>query len=121
MHTSDYLDDLIGMESCVDLDPENYSALCSARGGALDRKPRKLNKRRSSRNVKELPPPLPIQTSTEMKRYHTEDGRLIIVEEEIESPKYRITSHRSNGRLTLRLAAPESSRVPATRPCLVGC
>ncbi|KAI3762064.1 hypothetical protein L1987_52487 [Smallanthus sonchifolius] len=112
MHTSD-LGDHIGMESCVDLETDTYTALSSAGGVGFNRKPWGLNKRRSSmsgRTVKELPPPLPMQNSTVLKRYYTDDGRLIIAEEKIESPKYHFTAHRSNGRLTLRLVPSELSK-----------
>ncbi|XP_076949746.1 uncharacterized protein LOC143622508 [Bidens hawaiensis] len=103
MHATD-LGDYIGMESCIDLVTD---------GGAvtpLTRKPWGLNihKRKPSTPVKEFPPPLPVQTSTVFKRYHTDDGRLIIAEEKIDSPKCHFTVHRSNGRLTLEIIPSES-------------
>ncbi|MFS7982936.1 putative The fantastic four family protein [Helianthus anomalus] len=106
MQASD-LGDHIGMESCIDLNTESYTALSS-----INRKPWALNKRRASvsnKNTKKLPPPMPMLTSTVLKRYNTEDGRLVIVEEANDNPSYRLTAHRSNGRLTLQLTGSESS------------
>ncbi|KAD6796711.1 hypothetical protein R6Q59_019520 [Mikania micrantha] len=111
MQVSD-LGDHIGMESCIDLNATVDTHTHMGGGEALTlnhRKPRGLNKCRSSMHAKELPPPLPIQSSTAFKRYYTDDGRLIIVEEKIESPKFQFTAHRSHGRLTLRLVQSEGS------------
>ncbi|CAH1446184.1 unnamed protein product [Lactuca virosa] len=106
MHSGD-LGDHIGMESCVDLGTETESALSSGGGYRSENRKRWGVSTRSSRlsgkKAKELPPPLPIQTSTVMKRYYTEDGRLVITEEKVESPNYHFTAHRSHGRLTIQL------------------
>ncbi|KAI3680289.1 hypothetical protein L2E82_50515 [Cichorium intybus] len=110
MHSGD-LGDHIGMESCVDLVTDNASPALSSGGGGSENSKRWGMGRSSisGKKAKELPPPLPIQTSTVMKRYYTDDGRLIITEEKVESPKYYFTAHRSHGRLTLQLVRSESS------------
>ncbi|XP_024970976.1 uncharacterized protein LOC112509971 [Cynara cardunculus var. scolymus] len=105
------LGDHIGMESCVDLETDTAQPLQPSRGGApVNQKPWGMTRRSSfsGRKGKELPPPMPIQSSTVMKRYYTDDGRLIITEEKVESPKYFFTAHRSHGRLTLQLVPSES-------------
>ncbi|KAI3757404.1 hypothetical protein L6452_04941 [Arctium lappa] len=110
MHAAD-LGDHIGMESCVDLETDTAPPPTSAGGGApVYRKPWGISRRSSlcGKKGKELPPPMPIQSSTVMKRYYTDDGRLIITEEKVECPKYYFTAHRSCGRLTLQLVASES-------------
>ncbi|GJS91732.1 copia protein [Tanacetum coccineum] len=62
--------------------------------------------------MKNLPPPMPFQSSTVMKRYYTNDGRLVITEEKVESPKYHFNAIRADGRLTLQLVEPcEPKRV----------
>ncbi|KAK1441630.1 hypothetical protein QVD17_07675 [Tagetes erecta] len=99
------------MESCFDLESDSYPE-------SAPRKPPPeslINKKRTSSSsssilsmssmyVKPLPPSLPmIQASTVLKRYYTNDGRLIIAQEKLQTPKYHFTAHRSNGRLVLRL------------------
>ncbi|XP_076890826.1 uncharacterized protein LOC143542038 [Bidens hawaiensis] len=101
MHATD-LGDYIGMESCIDLVTDGPVT-------PLTRKPWGLiHKHKQSKPVKEFPPPLPVHTSTVFKRYHTDDGRLIIAEEKIDSPKCHFTAHRSKGRLTLEIIPSES-------------
>ncbi|KAK6938187.1 Fantastic Four domain [Dillenia turbinata] len=59
----------------------------------------------------DFPPPIPMLARTEnlpshmpwiLKRYYTNDGRLIICEEKVKHHEY-FRAHRSNGRLTLQL------------------
>ncbi|KAL4557653.1 hypothetical protein LXL04_035839 [Taraxacum kok-saghyz] len=111
MHSGD-LGDHIGMESCVDLEIDTTPALSSGGGGGSENRKRWGMSRSSfsgKKYWKDLPPPLPIQTSTVMKRYYTDDRRLVITEEKVESPKYHFTAHRSHGRLTIQLVRSESS------------
>ena len=107
MHATD-LGDHIGMESCVDLEIDTATPLTNS--APLNRKPWGMSRRSSFSETKrkKLPPPMPIQTSTVMKRYYTDDGRLIITEEKVESPKCVFTAHRSHGRLTLQLVDSDS-------------
>ncbi|PWA70212.1 eukaryotic peptide chain release factor subunit 1-3 [Artemisia annua] len=108
MHTSE-LGDHIGMESCVDLETDT-EPLQSCPSKAIARKPWGTTSSRKSsmcaKKMKNLPPPLPIQSSTVMKRYYTNDGRLVITEEKVESPKYHFNAIRADGRLTLQLVEP---------------
>lgn len=102
------LGDHIGMESCVDLETDTIPPSSSR---SVHPKPWGINSRRSlisNRKCKELPPPMPIQSSTVMKRYYTDDGRLVITEEKIKSPKFHFTSVRSHGRLTIQLVNSDS-------------
>lgn len=108
MHTSE-LGDHIGMESCVDLETDT-EPLQSCPSKAIARKPWGTTSSRKSsmcaKKMKKLPPPLPFQSSTVMKRYYTNDGRLVITEEKVESPKYHFNAIRADGRLTLQLVEP---------------
>nr|XP_043618499.1 GATA zinc finger domain-containing protein 16 [Erigeron canadensis] len=101
MHTSD-LGDHIGMESSVDLETNIQPSLCGSKV-AMNRKPCEASNRRTSGTRKELPPPLPIQTATVMRRYYTNDKRLVITEEKVESPRLHFIARRSHGRLTIQL------------------
>ncbi|XP_076943365.1 uncharacterized protein LOC143613575 [Bidens hawaiensis] len=96
--------DHIGMESCVDLETTDH-VLFSGGAEAINNQRSAWGmqqERRTGRKLKELPPLLPM---TVMKRYYTDDGRLVITEEKrIKTPKYcHFTAHRSHGRLTLQL------------------
>ncbi|CAI9116369.1 OLC1v1017494C1 [Oldenlandia corymbosa var. corymbosa] len=106
------LSDCIGIESGVDLisnvDLGGVSSgggisggvtTAGERSGGGERWPEKMEK--------EFPPPIPWLARTEnlpcfMKRYYTDDGRLVIVEEKVQRQDY-FRADRSDGRLTLRL------------------
>ncbi|MFS7937153.1 putative The fantastic four family protein [Helianthus anomalus] len=90
------LGDHIGMESCVDLESDSESAVFSSQ--AVNRKAWGRRSERKGKEVEELPP---CCVRVLMKRYYTDDGRLVITEEKINTPPF--TSHRSHGRLTLQL------------------
>ncbi|XVE95357.1 hypothetical protein REPUB_Repub02eG0090000 [Reevesia pubescens] len=121
---SSLVGDYIGMESCFDLDNnqevcggvvgggfkddnELNSGVCSQSRGKQEKRCR----RRRMKTNKEFPPPLPSLAQTEnlpshmpwvLKRYYTNDGRLILREEKVRHHEY-FRAHRSNGRLTLHL------------------
>ncbi|XP_038999456.1 uncharacterized protein LOC120124996 [Hibiscus syriacus] len=94
------LGDYIGMESCFDFYSDNQ--VCGESRGKREQPcPRRVKKR-------EFPPPISWLCRIEngasrmpmvLKRYYTDDGRLILRKEKREYLK----AHRSNGRLTLHL------------------
>ncbi|KAJ8541409.1 hypothetical protein K7X08_002225 [Anisodus acutangulus] len=101
--------DYVGIESHVDLKLAPYKWFtCGSSGGGLI-----LKKEKKKEKVeREYPPPLPCLLRTDnvpssqmpwvMKRYHTPDGRLIIKEEKVKRFEY-FETHRSDGRLKLKL------------------
>lgn len=105
------LGDCIGVESCVDLksdmdQEEEFCMVQKQRSSCGRRDDQRLEKMK-----KEYPPPIPWLARTEnlpshmpwiMKRYYTNDGRLIIKEEKVKRHEY-FQACRSNGRLTLHL------------------
>ncbi|KAL3504684.1 hypothetical protein ACH5RR_034525 [Cinchona calisaya] len=108
------LGDCIGLESCVDLKTNIDEEVCnlqSSRGSRHGGGGGGGSDKRLERTEKEYPPPIPWLARTEnlashmpwiLKRYYTNDGRLIIKEEKAKPHEY-FQAHRSNGRLTLRL------------------
>ncbi|KAJ8561424.1 hypothetical protein K7X08_027614 [Anisodus acutangulus] len=107
-HGLDYLGDFIGVESCIDLQSDiNMEPNTQCDSGI-----KKMKKEK--KKEKEYPPPIPWLACTKnltysqikmpwiMKRYYTEDGRLIIKEEKMKHYEY-FEAHRSEGRLMLRL------------------
>ncbi|GMI77153.1 hypothetical protein HRI_001384600 [Hibiscus trionum] len=95
--------DYIGMESCFDLYNNEQVSGGERRVKRRDQ-PRKMEKR-------EVPPPLPSLGRSQnqashmawvLKRYYTDDGRLVLREEKAKQHDY-LRAHRSNGRLTLQL------------------
>lgn len=105
------LGDCIGLESCVDLKTDIDELFCMVQrsrngGGVGGRSDQRLEK-----IEREYPPPMPWLARTEnlpshmpwiMRRYYSNDGRLIIMEEKVKRHEY-FQAHRSNGRLTLQL------------------
>ena len=103
-------DDYIGNESCNDytdfLNFDHHNALA----------PSKDNKKvrrciRNKEEKKEFPPPIPFLAQTQnlashmpyvLKRFYTNEGRLIIKEEKVKHHEY-FHARRENGRLTLEL------------------
>ncbi|XP_058746247.1 protein FANTASTIC FOUR 1-like [Vicia villosa] len=109
--SNDY--DYIGNESCIDLETENnflsnidhQSSLASSDEKKMKSSVRNCEKKR------EFPPPIPCLAQTQnlashmpyvLKRYYTDEGRLIIKEEKVKHHEY-FHAHRENGRLTLQL------------------
>ncbi|KAK8656083.1 hypothetical protein V6N13_108642 [Hibiscus sabdariffa] len=93
------LGDYIGMESCFDFYSNEQP--CGESHGRRERPC-------TTRVKRELPPPIrslsrSVNGTSHMpkmfRRYHTEDGRLILIKEKREY----LRAHRSNGRLTLHL------------------
>ncbi|CDP21096.1 unnamed protein product [Coffea canephora] len=100
------LGDCVGTESCVDLRSDIDQEFCMVQKTRGSRRNQRLE-----RTEKEYPPPIPWLARTEnlpshmpwiMKRYYTDDGRLIIKEEKVKRHEY-FQANRSNGRLTLHL------------------
>ncbi|KAL3514053.1 hypothetical protein ACH5RR_026770 [Cinchona calisaya] len=102
------LGDCIGMESCDDLKSSTHDEFCMAQ---RCQRSRRNNNQRLAKIEKEYPPPIPWLARTGnlpshmpwiMKRYYTNDGRLIIKEEKVKRHEY-FQAYRSNGRLILYL------------------
>nr|XP_027093209.1 uncharacterized protein LOC113713635 [Coffea arabica] len=100
------LGDCIGTESCVDLRSDIDQEFCM-----VQKTRGRRGNQRLERTEKEYPPPIPWLARTEnlpshmpwiMKRYYTDDGRLIIKEEKVKRHEY-FQANRSDGRLTLHL------------------
>ncbi|KAH7848407.1 hypothetical protein Vadar_002392 [Vaccinium darrowii] len=105
------MEDYIGTESCVDLQEQqtDESLLVVENGGGGPPEQRRCcsdSERRlaATRRVKKEYPP-PLSSPWVLKRYYTNDGRLIIKEENVGRHDY-FKVHRANGRLTLQLQAP---------------
>lgn len=102
------LGDYVGVESCFDSvdGADNMESGMSRRVGGEGKREKGVMK------FKEYPPPIPWLARTGnspasrmpwvLKRYYTEDGRLIITGEKAERHEY-FEAHRSDGRLRLRL------------------
>ncbi|KAG5111044.1 hypothetical protein JHK82_040267 [Glycine max] len=105
-------DDYIGTESCTDLQNidhviDNHQSFKSNDAG---------NKTKVKNNIKMkenkvFPPPIPLLARTQnlashmpwvLKRYYTNEGRLILKEEKVKHHEY-FRAHSANGRLTLQL------------------
>ncbi|XVF36778.1 hypothetical protein REPUB_Repub19eG0087800 [Reevesia pubescens] len=116
---SSLIGDYIGMESCFDLD--NNVEVCGGDAVVKDSNydsgvcnesfVKRENRCRKRMMKREFPPPIPSLARTEnlpshmpwvLKRYYTNDGRLILREEKVRHHEY-FRAHRSNGRLTLHL------------------
>ncbi|XP_027368376.1 uncharacterized protein LOC113874348 [Abrus precatorius] len=103
-------DDYIGTESCIDL--QNQSDMVVGEHDTC--KPHMQAKSKSNIKTKEkkvFPPPIPLLARTQnlashmpwvLKRYYTNEGRLILKEEKVKHHEY-FRAHRANGRLTLQL------------------
>ncbi|XP_038717056.1 uncharacterized protein LOC120010356 isoform X1 [Tripterygium wilfordii] len=110
--SSTMIGEYIGMESCIDLniDIEGDQVIRDQRHHEGRRK--REGDRRCMMKRKEFPPPITSLARTEnqpsshmpwvLKRYYTNDGRLILREEKVKHHEY-FKAHRSNGRLTLQL------------------
>lgn len=97
--------DYIGNESCIDFQTDNNKSLPSSSEQKMKSCIRNREKKR------EFPPPIPCLAQTQnlashmpyvLKRYYTDEGRLIIKEEKVKHHEY-FHAHRENGRLTLQL------------------
>ncbi|XP_004490368.1 uncharacterized protein [Cicer arietinum] len=106
-YSSNY-DDYIGYESCIDLQPENNVVNIDHNAPSVDKKIKNI---RNKGKNKVFPPPLHFLAQTQnlashmpwvLKRYYTNEGRLIIKEEKVKHHEY-FHAHRENGRLTLQL------------------
>lgn len=116
---SSQMGDYIGTESC--LDSKNYKHLLTENREDENNGARVQNYVRGKRDQrcsmkqkkkKEFPPPISLLARTEnqpsrmpfvLKRYYTNDGRLILREERVRHYEYFIKAYRSNGHLTLQL------------------
>lgn len=109
------LGDYIGMESCLDL--KNYEYLRSESredenaGRRVQNYVHGMRCQRWSTKKKEFPPPISLLARTEnlpshmpfvLRRYYTNDGRLILREERVRHHEY-FKAYRSNGHLRLQL------------------
>ncbi|XP_012078114.2 protein FANTASTIC FOUR 1 [Jatropha curcas] len=106
--SSALIGDYIGVESCLDL--EKNEDVFSSSSKKLETKILR-NQRYCNIKKKEFPPPIPSLARTGnlpsrmpwvLRRYYTNDGRLILKEERVKHHEY-FRAHRSNGRLTLQL------------------
>ncbi|GMI89623.1 hypothetical protein like AT1G22110 [Hibiscus trionum] len=96
---SSLIGDYIGMESCFDL--SNNDPPCG--GGGIDSIREKREQRcRMTTRKKAIPPPIPRHMPWVLKRYYTNDGRLILREEKVRFNEY-LRARRSNGRFILDL------------------
>lgn len=110
--SSALIGDYIGVESCLDLKNnddifKSSSEVEKSQGFCL----RRSKRDQSCAVKKEFPPPITSLARTGnlsshmpwvLRRYYTDDGRLIIREERVKHHEY-FQAHRSNGRLTLKL------------------
>ncbi|KAF5740270.1 hypothetical protein HS088_TW11G00336 [Tripterygium wilfordii] len=110
--SSTMIGEYIGMESCLDLnvniEGDNHH---DHEGGCYNQRRKRDHDQRCMMKKKEFPPPITSLARTEnqsshmpwvLKRYYTNDGRLILREEKVKHHEY-FKAHRSNGRLTLQL------------------
>ncbi|KAL7085582.1 hypothetical protein ACP275_14G289200 [Erythranthe tilingii] len=106
MHSAE-VGDCIGVESCANLKSDVDAPL----GGGNRRRITRLESATAAAAEREYPPPIPWLVQTEnlpshmpwvMRKYYTEDGRLVIKEEKVDRHEY-FKSHRSNGRLVINL------------------
>ncbi|CAI9775440.1 unnamed protein product [Fraxinus pennsylvanica] len=88
------LGDYVGVESCVEfvMDFNDLMPATNNTGGGRQRRVMKMEK-------KEYPPPI---LPWAMKKYCTDDGRLVIKEQKLKGQEY-FEAHRANGRLVLNL------------------
>lgn len=119
-----HIGDYIGMESCLDMKKcedvhmMNVNASTTTMTAPTPTHTQHVRRRGSScsrnsrtKKAREIPPPISLLARTEnlpyhmpfvLKRYHTNDGRLILREERVRHHEY-LRAHRSNGHLTLQL------------------
>ncbi|PIN07381.1 hypothetical protein CDL12_20060 [Handroanthus impetiginosus] len=110
MHNAE-LDDYIGEESCINFKPDVPELIPSNdSANTVTHSSRRL-RRRGESPEKEYPPSIPLLARTGnlmphmpwvMRKYSTNDGRLVIKEEKVRRHEY-FEAHRSNGRLVLNL------------------
>lgn len=130
--SSTLIGDYIGIESCLDLVENNdifASPSLSSSKQLEDVSESSLSQRRRRERdqkwgkMKEFPPPIPLLARTEnlpshmpwvLKRYYTDDGRLILREERVKRHEY-FKAQRCNGRLILHLVPLDDEVYP---PCL---
>ncbi|KAL5078563.1 hypothetical protein RYX36_006984 [Vicia faba] len=103
--------DYIGNESCIDLQIEdNFLSNINDKSLASSNEKKMKMCIRNRERKREFPPPMPCLAQTQnlashmpyvLKRYYTDDGRLIIKEEKVKHHYFH--AHRENGRLTLQL------------------
>ncbi|KZV28931.1 protein FANTASTIC FOUR 1 [Dorcoceras hygrometricum] len=101
--------DCIGMESRVDLKPDVETPKLHGGGVCL--------RRRSEAAEKGYPPPMQHEAWV-MRKYYTNDGRLIIKEEKPERGEY-FQAHRCNGRLVLNMVPVDVDVSDQPPPCAV--
>ncbi|KAI4307350.1 hypothetical protein L6164_030550 [Bauhinia variegata] len=103
--------DCIGTESCIDLENDKKFEFDDTSSSAGKRVEGESSNSRRRKERREFPPPIPLLARTEnlhphmpwiLKRYYTNDGRLILTEEKVRHHEY-FRAHRANGRLTLQL------------------
>ncbi|XP_031282233.1 uncharacterized protein LOC116140796 [Pistacia vera] len=122
--SSDQMGDYIGMESCLDL--KNYEYLRGESreeenaGTRVQNYLRGKRDERWSMKKKEFPPPISLLARTEnqpshmpfvLKRYNTNDGRLILRMVRVRHHEY-FKAYRSNGHLTLQLVPLDDDVLP---------
>ncbi|KAJ7965664.1 protein FANTASTIC FOUR 1-like [Quillaja saponaria] len=128
------LGDYIGTESCLDLenseevvglghDDEISNSCCSVKKEAEEKEKETMVTTKKNKK-KEFPPPISLLARTEnlashmpwiLKRYYTNDGRLILKEEKVRHHEY-MKAHRANGRLTLQLVPLDDDHVMDSPP-----
>ncbi|KAL8030322.1 hypothetical protein ABFX02_14G279500 [Erythranthe guttata] len=105
MHSAE-IGDCIGVESCANLKSDVDAPL----EGSNRRRITRVESATAAAE-REYPPPIPWLVQTEnlpshmpwvMRKYYTEDGRLVIKEEKVDRHEY-FKSHRFNGRLVINL------------------
>ncbi|CAI8585516.1 unnamed protein product [Vicia faba] len=102
----------IGNESCIDLETDdNFLSNINHKSLASSNKKKMRTPIRNREKKREFPPPIPCLAQTQnlashisyvLKKYYTDEGRLIIKEEKVKHHEYFHAS-RENGRLTLHL------------------
>ncbi|KAF1893240.1 hypothetical protein Lal_00001687 [Lupinus albus] len=104
-------DEYIGTESCIDLQNEiEFKHFDTSKTNTTCVLIKSDSKKKEKR---EFPPTIPLLVGSHnnnnnnawiMKRYYTNDGRLVLKEEKVKNHEY-FRAHRANGRLTLDLAS----------------
>ncbi|CAK8569282.1 unnamed protein product [Lathyrus sativus] len=101
--------DYIGNESCTDFQTDNDFLFNKSLASSNEKKMKICIRNREKK--REFPPPIPCLAQTQnlashvsyvLKRYYTDEGRLIIMEEKVKHHEY-FHAHRQNDRLTLQL------------------
>ncbi|KAI4337736.1 hypothetical protein L6164_016114 [Bauhinia variegata] len=124
--------DYIGTESCIDLQNDNKSAFDASTGTSISSddgkrgEAKSRNSRINKKEKKEFPPPISLLARTQnlhphmpwiLRRYYTNDGRLILKEEKVRHHEY-FRARRANGRLTLQLVPLDDDVFDTLPSCL---